>query len=356
MARPRIVFWPHATDLAVASYRIRCAQVRAGLAAAGVPTGLWRRGGGPFAAAPDLLVLSKLTRPEALARALALKRDHGTRLVVDLCDNVFFGAEAPERRERARALATALDGFDAVVTPSLFLMEAVAAHLRPSMRFVVIPDAVEALPQPGLPRLALETRAFRALGAMEADLRAAGVAEGRRLIWFGISGTRRAQNGLADLEAFAPMLEAHDIEAPITLTVVTDSRPRYEEAFGRSPLRTRFLAWNFWTFNSCLAAHDIAVLPVRSNPYNLAKSANRMTTAFARGLAVAASAIPSYEPFRSVAVLDDFGAGLGRLMRSGAERRRRVEAAQAIIDADYRLASVVGKWRVLIAELLETTR
>lgn len=352
MARPRIVFWPHATSPAVASYRIRCAQVRDGLAAAGVPTGLWRRGGGPFARAPDLLVLSKLTRPEALTRALALRRDHGTRLVVDLCDNVFFGAEAPERRERARALATALDGFDAVVTPSRFLLEAVAAHLRPTMRFAVIPDAVEALPRPGLPRLLLEARAFREIGALEADLREAGVAEGRRLVWFGISGTRKAQNGLADLEAFAPLLEAHDVEAPITLTIVTDSRRRYEETFGRSPIRTRFLAWNLWTFDACLAAHDIAVLPVRPNPYNLAKSANRLTTAFARGLGVAASAIPSYEPFRAAAVLDDFGAGLGRLMRSGAERRRRVEAGQAIIDRDYRLGNVVRKWRDLIGDLL----
>lgn len=359
---PRIVFWPHTTRASVASYRIRCAQIRGALAGQGVETGLWRERPGfvawllPERPAPDLLVLSKRTSPAALAQALDLRRHHGTRLVLDLCDNIFFASDDPARRARSARLAEMLSGLDAIVTPSDYLRDVVAAQVRPDMRFEVIPDAVEAEPAPGLAVRLIEAAAFARLAAFRADLAGSGIAEGRRLIWFGISGTRKANNGLSDLEAFAERLEKHNAEAPISLTVVSDSRRRFEETLGSSPIQTRYLEWNYWTFGACLASHDIAILPVRPNAYNLAKSANRLTTAFAHGVAVCASGIPSYAPFRECAVLDDWDEGLAGLMRSPQARARRIVAARRIIEADYTLASATRKWRGLFAELLETPR
>ena len=352
MTPTRIAFWPNTTDVSVASYRIRCAQIRDGLAARGIPTSLYRPRG-RFAAAspvPDLLVLVKRTRDADLAAALELGRLHGTRLVLDLCDNIFFGGDT----EDAARLGGVLGGFDAIVTPSGFLRDAVAAHVPTGMRLPVIPDAVEAEPTPSPVARLIAAPAFLRLSRLRAELAASGVAEGRRLIWFGISGTRKSRNGLYDLAAFSDMLARHDARAPVSLTIVSDSRAKYRELFAGAGFRVRYLDWNFWTFNHCLRLHDIAVLPVRRNDYNWAKSANRLTTAFANGVAVAASAIPSYQPFHDSALLDDWDEGLARLMDAKPERLARIAAARGTIEADYTLAAASAKWASLLAGLSHT--
>ncbi len=355
MTPTRVAFWPNTTDVSVASYRIRCAQVRDALAARGVPSSLYRppgrfSGAGPV---PDLLILVKRTREADLLAALELGRRHGTRLVLDLCDNIFFGGDAPDPSRAAR-LGAILGGFDAIVTPSEFLRDAVATHVRPDMRFQVIPDAVEAERAPSLAARLIAAPAFARLSRLRADLAASGIAEGRRLIWFGISGTRKSRNGLYDLAAFADALARQDARAPISLTIVSDSRATFRALFGDARFRVRYLEWNFWTFNHCLRAHDIAVLPVRRNDYNWAKSANRLTTAFANGLAVAASGIPSYQPFRDSALLDDWDEGLARLMADGPERRARIAAARDTIEGAYTLAAVGAEWAALLSDLSHT--
>jgi glycosyltransferase involved in cell wall biosynthesis len=349
----KVAFWPHTTSNAVASYRIRCAQVRRGLAASGVASSLYRGRVIGSRAAPDILVLSKNTRERAFEQAFALKRAHGTRVVLDISDNVYFGGEHAARAERLRRLTDSLRGLDAIVTPSAFLDEAIAARVGPGPRRAIIPDAVEPEPEPALATRVIEAAAFRRLARLRRELAASGIAEGRRLVWYGISGTRKAQNGLYDFAACADLLEQHNRRQPVSLTVITDSRPVFEEVLGGRGFATRFVKWNFWTFNACVRLHDVAVLPIRRNDYNWAKSANRLTTAFANGVAVCASTIPSYEPFRDSAVLDDFEAGLARLMEAKPEREARIRAARAVIEAGYTLRAVTGKWIGLLADLAE---
>jgi hypothetical protein len=352
-----VAFWPSTTDNAVASYRIRCAQIRRGLAERGIETTLFRAGSGmiarlrPTGAAPDILILSKRTKEAAFELADDLKRKHGTRTVLDLCDNLFFSADPAEAAGRAVRLGSRLNGFDAIVTPSAYLRDAIAAHVRPDMTFVIIPDAVEQEPQASLGVRLREAPAFRRLSALRAELARSGVSEGRRLVWYGISGTKKARNGLYDVDAHAAVLERHHRRRPLSLTVVTDSRRRYDETLAGRSFPTFFVRWNYWTFNACLRLHDIAVLPVQRNEYNWAKSANRLTTALANGLAVCATAIPSYEPFRGSAVLDDWEDGLADLMASEAGRRARIEAGRAVIDTEYTLQAATRKWADLLGQL-----
>lgn len=121
-------------------------------------------------------------------------------------------------------------------------------------------------------------------------------------------------------------------------------RDRFNELFSGLKFKAHYLNWNFHTFNAALGGHDIAILPIRRNQYTLSKSANRITTSFASGLAVCGSAIPSHEPFRDVAVFDDWDDSLGRLMADATERDARSARAKAIIAEDYSLPVIARQW------------
>lgn len=353
MPAPRIAFWPRSTRNSVASYRIRCARIRDELARRGISAALYD-GREDGRGAPDLLILSKRSDPASLDRALALRERHGTRILLDLSDNVYFGAETAEGAARAgfEALTAALRRLDAVVTPSDFLRDAIAARVGAGPRFVVIADAVEPVPEADLATRLWNARAFHALGRLRRAVAAGGAGQGRRLIWFGISGTKKARNGLYDLETLTPNLARHHAEAPLSLSILSDNRRKYTELFAAAPFPTFYADWSYWTFDACFAGHDIALLPARRNDYNWAKSANRLTTAFARGVAVAATGIPSYGAFADCAVLDDWDGGLAELMRDHPGRAARIRVGAERAWASYGPEPIARRWEELFADLL----
>src|ERR1041384_3688556 len=91
-----LFFWPHTFDPCVASYRIRCKNVMDGLSDAGITSKYYpgklrqRLKLTPHIEAPRTLVISKMTRPKYLQWAVSLKKRYGTRLILDICDNIFF--------------------------------------------------------------------------------------------------------------------------------------------------------------------------------------------------------------------------------------------------------------------------
>ncbi len=349
-----VAFWPRTTQRNVASYRIRCAQIRTALAGMGMETDLIDpRGPSPDAPAPRVVVMVKNFGREALDRAFAWRAASGTRLILDICDNPFFeGAAGKRPGADPGRLAADLDRADLIVTPSTYLREAIASRLRPDMRFVVIPDAVEEPPAADLATRLVNARSFFQAARLPGRLRKAAPA-GRRLIWYGLSGTAKARNGLYDLETYADILNAHHAREPVSLTIVTDRPWRHRAVISRFRCATFAIEWNRWTIDRLIAEHDIALIPIRLNDYNLAKSANRVTTAFANGAAVCATAIPSYEPFRGVACLDDWEAGLAALMASPEARRESVRAGREIVDRDYSLAVIAARWKTLLTGMLE---
>ena len=93
-----VAFWPRTTQQNVASYRIRCAQIRTALAGMGMETDLiGPRGPSPDAPAPRVLVMVKNFGREALDRAFAWRAASGTRLILDICDDPFFEGAAGKR-------------------------------------------------------------------------------------------------------------------------------------------------------------------------------------------------------------------------------------------------------------------
>ncbi|QCI97342.1 glycosyltransferase family 4 protein [Agrobacterium larrymoorei] len=356
MTSSKVHFWPHTKKTSVASHRIRCQNVMRGLQKIGISTAyyqslLHRRFNSFFLnRPPKILVLSKRTKLSSLEWAIKLKQEHNTKLILDICDNIFFNS-TDERNVNYRKTVAALNMFDLVVTPSNFLANAIAHHLHPQMRVEVVLDAVEqSIPYGKLDHV-FRRKPISELEGLRANIQASGVELGRRLVWFGHHGTTKAQNGMFDLEHFANIFEQHHAEKPISLTIISNNKERYLQIFEKHRFTTQYLEWNLGTVDHALQMHDIALIPVRQNNYNLSKSANRVTTSLANGLAVCASAIDSYEPFRSCITLDDWEDGLRKLMASPQKRQRCVDEGMRLVEQHYTQAAVSRRWQQLLQDL-----
>jgi hypothetical protein len=120
-------------------------------------------------------------------------------------------------------------------------------------------------------------------------------------------------------------------------------------------VETSYLPWSPETFPAALRAHDVAVLPVRLNPYTACKSANRLALALHAGLAVAAGAAPSHAPFSAVCRLDDWDAGLEAYVADADLRRRDASAGKALAERLFSPAAVAEDWRRFFEETLKET-
>lgn len=349
MAPSSVHFWPHLPSADVASTRIRCLQVMAALQARGWSAQLYT----PGAARPQTLVLGKRYDAVSLQHAQDMRQQHGTRIVLDLCDNHFYAAQDDDSlRRRAEALRSAVLAADLVVASS----NALAAVLReqaPGLRQLrVIDDALDPMALPA---------ADTSLGGRFQRLRLAAffalhrAAPGRRLVWFGQHGSGFADAGMSDIDRIADALAAHHAQQPLSLTVVSNRWRRYRTLAPRWRFPSLYLPWTAASFGTVLQRHDVAVIPVTPNPFTLCKTSNRAVTAFAAGLVVASDPMPAYDEMGEAIVVGDWQAGLAALMASSAERTRRQAAAQAIIARRHGAAAIAEQWEhALRTTTLET--
>lgn len=342
--QPLAAFWPHTEDERVASVRLRCGLIVQELQRSGIDARIHR----PDGVAPRTLVLSKRYDAASLVHAQALRARAGTRLVLDLCDNHFHYEQAVEPFvQRAADLRAAVRSVDAVVAASVALADEVKQQVRDAPPIEVIGDLVEPRLQP--PRRRTERlRQWWRLVRFRARLRSAGALPGRRLVWFGNHGSPNVEGGMSDLVSLRQALHDHHRSAALSLTVISNSRERFEALTRDWSLPCLYLAWSSATFDDALALHDIALIPVRANPFTRCKTANRVATALVHGLGVAADTIPAYEEFRDCIVLDDWGAGLARLMDRPGERSAAVARARARLDERYAPAAIAARWLALL--------
>ena len=345
--QPEVAFWPHTEDLRVASARLRCWHVVRGLQALGMDARIHRAGD----AAPRTLVLSKRYDPASIAQAQALRAAHGTRLLLDLCDNHFHNDHpTPFFIERAQQLAQAVRAVDRVVAASPMLAQVIREQVSAPPPIEVIGDLIERrLDPPRRWRERLEGR-WQLLWLRRALARA-GAAPGRRLVWFGNHGSPNVEGGMQDLASIQSTLQRHHRQRPLSLTVISNSVERYRamRALWRFP--SCYLRWSSANFDDALTLHDVALIPIAPNPFTLCKTANRVATASVHGLAVAADRIPAYEEFGDCIALDDWEAGLARLMDDHAHRQHSVAQAQQLLDTRYAPAVICACWRDLLTTL-----
>src|SRR3546814_1225627 len=80
---------------------------------------------------------------------------------------------------------------------------------------------------------------------------------------------------------------------------------------------TQYVEWDLKSSARIIAEHDVAVIPVVSNPYTVCKTNNRLVFALHLGLPVVADPIPSYQAFSEACVLrsEEHTSELQSLMR-----------------------------------------
>lgn len=342
-----IGFWPHTTNWQVASARLRCQSIVQGLAELGMAVRLYTPGDAP----PSILVLSKRYDARTMTHALELREQHGTRLFLDLCDNHFHNDHAtPLFVDRAQQLCRSIRQVDQLIVASAALADAVRQHVDRPPPTSVIGDLVEdSFTPPSDWRQRL--RGQMQLARLFAWLRVCRPASGRRLVWFGNHGSPNVEGGMQDLCKIFGVLAAHHAERRLSLTVVSNSHPRFLELTKDCRFPCYYVPWSEASFDAALRMHDIAVIPVTPTPFTRCKTANRVATATVHGLAVAADAIPAYEEFAPAIVLDAWHDGLRRLMDDAEDRAARIRAAACMLTERYAPPVILNQWRrVLLAQ------
>jgi hypothetical protein len=332
---------PVANDAAVASARIRCFNPVAELRRRGLPVEVFVPG-----RAYATVVFSKRYDAGSVREAEALKA-RGARLVFDLCDNHFHVPPGqPALAEAARRLRAMLELADVRVVSTDALAEVVSAEMGDGRPVTVVGDAVEdSLPAAAPAPLRWLRR--RDLGRLTAWL--AAHPDAVRLVWFGVAGGPYGPGGVGDLARIAEPVAGFSARRAATLTIISNSAHAAREATAGWPLPVHYLEWRAETFYEALALQHVALIPVTPTPFTRCKSNNRVATALARGLAVVADAIPSYEPFRPFAALDDWAGGLGRYADPGA-RRADLERGAAYVRERWTIGPIADAWqRVLEA-------
>jgi len=298
-------------------------------------------------------VLAKRYDPTSLAQALALRQRLGTRLVLDLCDNHFFArSPAPEWQARAHALRQAVEAMDLVVASTPELARVVRAQCPAAPEIVVIGDPAEPLHTPAGWLRWRHAGAEARLVRLNWQLRAQDAPVPRaRLVWFGQQGTAYADAGMADLACLRAPLEALNAQQAVSLTVISNSRARFDELMAGWALPTHYLAWHPATFSRALQAHEVALIPVSLNPFTVCKTSNRLVTALSHGLGVAAQSIPSYRDWADCTVQDDWGPGLLRLVQDTAWRHHLVQQGAARVAGELRPEQLAAQWQAALRRL-----
>jgi hypothetical protein len=344
---------PKSSDTRVASTRIRCLNPLHELQHRGFPVELFRP---EHASQYTAVVYSKLYDEASYREAVGL-RENGTRIVVDLCDNHFYNPAGNPELARARVgLERMLRLADYLVASTPEIGAVIRAELGTDRPVSVIGDAVEetiaGVYEPALRRW-LRRRELQRLLAWLENGRKAGIEAA--LVWFGIHGGPHHEHGIGDLLRVRPVIEQLHRRHGVQLTVISNSRQKFDRLIAPWSLPTHYHEWSPLTFLPALRAHQIALIPVTRNPFTWCKSNNRLATAIAAGLGVVADTIPSYQEFAQVCRLDDWEQGLSDYVGDPAVRSRDVQAGQALVSRLCSPERIADAWQGLFTAVTAET-
>ena len=347
MDLPSIGWRPRFSDERVASTRLRYSRPFRVLRSRGWATEIFE----PHRAASyDIVVYGKRYDIAATREAERLKRS-GVRIVFDLCDNHFYNPFAlPSLADAPRWIGQMTEIADQVVVSTAALAEVMAEQLEVPRPKWIIGDAIELEHDPSFATFGRRhwesARGSRVLGWIKRRRR-----EGRiPLIWFGIHGGPNADYGMRDLSKIRSVIESADRVCPVSLTVVSNSRREYRRRVQPWKIPTRYLEWSPLHFVDVLRAHDVAVIPININPFTWCKSNNRLAQSLSCEVAVAADAIPSYEEFRDVALLDDWS-GFEAYLRDADRRKADIVVGGRRCRERYSVEVIADRWEALFREL-----
>jgi tRNA (mo5U34)-methyltransferase len=298
------------------------------------------------------VVYSKRYNLDSYREAEALQK-LGVCIVLDLCDNHFYNPTGSEPLSNAEdQLRRMMSLADEITVSTEAMAEVVRSELWAPKPITVIRDPVETeikgLSKRFWKRWRDKLRLAKLVHCLKVEKRS-----GRTpLVWFGIHGGPNAEHGMLELLRIKPLLEKMNGRFPLSLTVISNSKKKFEQHIRSWSIPTRYLRWQPESFLPALRAHSISIIPISKNPFTNCKTNNRLATALYAGLAVVADSIPSYRAFAETCYLDDWERGLESYLSDPALRRRHVDEGRAIIDREWTLACAAGEWQNFFDRLL----
>lgn len=311
----------------------------------------------------DVVVFSKYydDRAQKLVR-LYREKNPNAILVLDLCDNHFYYNESAEydniHHLRTNSLIKFCAAVDGVITSSDYLKSVVVKNteIKPN-KVMVIDDPIDEkwLCRRKLnSRLLLDCVLFVNLKVRLSRFNK----KSDRVIWFGAHGVPYADSGMTELYKSADILNsvlATD-QRKFSLTIVSNSRKKYESIARDFKFRSFYLPWSAFTFHDTLSLHSCCILPITKSPFTLSKSSNRLVTALSHGLSVVSDIIPAYEKFTSV-INHPFGteslsAGLNISRHNESKALPTNFKEMERLIGSQRIEKVAQRWRHVFQEFL----
>ncbi|MCX9158390.1 hypothetical protein OPU71_19895 [Niveibacterium sp. 24ML] len=365
-----VAWWPQSLDPLKAGVRMRCLTPLATLQRDGVEVERYDaareahycsvivQAWSVFATARNALP------PEAMLDAVARLKRRGVRILVDNCDNQFYNpGNDPEWEKQIQRLRALLAMADQLVCAT----EALAQVTREqgfTQPIAVVGDAVEGvadlMPGESWARRHLNPKRWPAKRKVLNHACWVGYWRKRGhlpLVWFGNHGVGFAEGGMSDLASVRNQIHRASERCPVSLTVISNHPQKFNALFSEWSIPRRYLDWDRTTFLDALRLHDVALIPVKENPFTRCKSGNRVATALNEGLAVVADPIESYREFADFGSFNGFDGALADFLLDAQGRQARVAAGQDYVARKCSHAAIASQWRhVINYELLQAGR
>ena len=344
-----------------ASLRYRCLYPMAELTRLGRSVDFWQDGeliDGQLTLVFEGWSLFPTVNSAAVATALVefaeMAAALGATIIVDNCDNQFaseaVSAQWTQGLELLQRLATVSHVF---VSCSTELQAVLRQNLRTTVRHTVIDDPVEQHTRLDVDRLWKRVLSPQRWLAWASTCRHGLKLLGDRVsgrvpvVWYGSHGNSFASGGMFDLLAIRPALEAANAAKPISLTVVSNNKRKFDQNFVDFKFPVYYVEWNRVTFHALLRQHSIVVIPSSDNPFTRCKSSNRLTLALHHGLAVIADPMPAYLAYQDIVELGNWHANLSKLTQSRKARLHQIAAARQVLDERNGIAVITKRWDAL---------
>lgn len=345
-----------------ASLRYRCLYPMQELVRSGRDADIWRDGECVDASLTlvfDAWTLFATTNSNATAEAVvelaAAAKAKGAHIVLDNCDNQFAGVtDSSEWGHGLDCLRRLGSAADVIVSCSQALADAMQAQIGGGARHVVIDDPIEEridYPDDSYIKSLLSPRqklAWLRLLRHRVALAVGGVAGRTPLVWFGSHGNQFSPGGMSDVLKLRPVLERVAELHPISLTLISNQRKKFDADFRHWSIPTYYLEWDRVTFLSALKMHEISIIPSIDNAFTRCKSSNRLTLSIHHGLSVIADPVPSYQHYGEVARIGDWEQNLRLLLSDEAGRKSDLARCQMVVRQRNSIAQIAECWDALL--------